>query len=247
MDGYIHSIESMGLVDGPGIRTVVFLSGCRLRCRYCHNPDTWKEKEGTPTSPEALLKKLTRFSTYYRASGGGVTFSGGEPLMQPDFLLEMLTLCKKNGIHTCIDSAGFFECGEEKLLSVLEKTDLILYDIKHENPDAYRAITGQDIGKTERFLTLAQQIKVPFIIRHVVVPSLTDGEEHLAALRRYIDGIEGVLRVELLPYHRLGVHKYDLLGIPYTLCSTPVMDPERCGALQEKYFGDIGKNAETRS
>ena len=176
-----------------------------------------------------------------------MTFSGGEPLMQPDFLLEMLTLCKKNGIHTCIDSAGFFECGEEKLLSVLEKTDLILYDIKHENPDAYRAITGQDIGKTERFLTLAQQIKVPFIIRHVVVPSLTDGEEHLAALRRYIDGIEGVLRVELLPYHRLGVHKYDLLGIPYTLCSTPVMDPERCGALQEKYFGDIGKNAEIRS
>ncbi len=239
MNGYIHSIESMGLVDGPGIRTVVFLSGCKLRCRYCHNPDTWKIGVGTETAPEELLKKLLRFSTYYRASGGGVTFSGGEPLLQPEFLLEILTLCKKSGIHTCLDTAGFYECSEEFLRKILQKTDLILYDIKHEEPENYQKITGQEMNVTSRFLTLVQEEKVPLIIRHVVVPSLTDGEEHLSTLRRYIDGIKGVVRVELLPYHRLGAHKYDVLRIPYTLSSTPVMDPARCGELQEKYFGDL--------
>ncbi len=236
MNGYIHSIESMGLVDGPGIRTAVFLSGCRLRCRYCHNPDTWKEGAGEVFSPEELIQKLKRFSTYYRASGGGVTFTGGEPLLQPEFLTETLSLCNQAGIHTCIDTAGFGTGDEAQYREILSHTGLVLYDVKHYRPEEYRALTGQPIEETLRFLRIVQEMGVPIWVRHVVVPGLTDSEEHLRGLRQYAGTIKGVQKVELLPYHRLGVHKYEHLGIPYSLEDVPVMDVERCAELQEKFF-----------
>ena len=201
--GHIHSWESMGLVDGPGVRTVIFLQGCSLRCRYCHNPDTW-ENGGETETPQEILERLRHFKDYY-GEDGGVTFSGGEPLLQRDFLIEVLALCKEEGIHTCLDTAG---CGVGGYRDILKNTDLVLFDVKHFDPDAYKSLTGRDIAESLVFLDEVQQAGVPLWIRHVVVPGLTDGEEHLEALKKYILTLKNVQKVELLPYHKLGVHKY---------------------------------------
>lgn len=226
--GRIHSWETMGLVDGPGIRTVVFMQGCRLRCKYCHNPDTWSCEGGTLTSPEEIVRKLLRFVPYY-GTNGGVTFSGGEPLMQADFLAEALTLCRSNGINTCIDTAGV---GTGSYREILKNTDLVLYDVKHYTREGYRNITGQEIDETLSFLDTVQNMGVPLWIRHVVVPGLTDSDEHLRGLHEYIGTLRGVKRVELLPYHVLGVHKYRTMGIPYPLEGIPPMEPEKLTAWQ---------------
>ncbi|MCI2105313.1 MAG: pyruvate formate-lyase-activating protein [Intestinimonas sp.] len=219
--GRIHSLESMGLVDGPGIRTVVFLQGCRLRCRYCHNPDTWQREGGTETTPRELTDRLIRFKSYYKSSGGGVTFSGGEPLMQPDFLLETLHLCRDAGIHTCLDTAG---CGLGHYDKILADTDLILYDVKHYRPDGYRQVTGHGMDETLSFVKAVRAAGTPMWVRHVVVPGLTDGEEHIRELGRYIRTLPNVEKTELLPYHLLGVSKYRGLGIPYPLEGVPAME-----------------------
>lgn len=213
--GRIHSIESMGLVDGPGIRTVVFLQGCHLRCRYCHNPDTWagKDDKNLLLTPEELLSRLLRFKPYF-GENGGVTFSGGEPLLQPEFLSEILALCKQSGIHTCLDTAG---CGNGDYEPILKNTDLILYDVKHYTENGYRTVTGRTPEETKRFLACAQDMEIPMWIRHVVVPGLTDGDDHLAGLESYLKTLHGIERVELLPYHTLGVAKYHAMGIPYPL------------------------------
>lgn len=213
--GYIHSIESMGLVDGPGIRTVVFLQGCHLRCRYCHNPDTWEigGQRAKQMTPEKLVERLCRFKPYYGETGG-VTFSGGEPLLQKDFLLEVLPLCRAAGIHVCLDTAGYGIGGYEEILAL---TDLVLFDVKHITEEGYRRVTGQERQESLRFLETAQRMGTPLWIRHVVVPGLTDGEAHFQALREYLKTIRNVERIELLPYHTLGVSKYETLGIPYPL------------------------------
>ena len=238
MTGFLHSIESMGTVDGPGIRTVVFLQGCALRCQYCHNPDTWHAQGGQQITPEALVKKLRRFQPYYVRSGGGVTFSGGEPLLQPDFLAECLRLCRAEGIHTCIDTAGV---GLGDYDAILQNTDLVLYDVKHEDPVAYQALTGQPIGRTHAFVEAVRRSGVPMWVRHVVVPGVTDGESHLERLAQYVRTLPNVQRVELLPYHLLGVNKYAVLGLPYPLAGVPAMDRARCEAFQDKYFGGFVK------
>lgn len=227
--GRIHSWESMGLVDGPGIRTVVFLQGCRLRCRYCHNPDTWELSGGEEETPEFVVKRLKRFMPYY-GENGGVTFSGGEPLLQPEFLLKTLKLCKEAGIHTCLDTAGV---GYGEYEEILRYTDLILFDIKHFKGDRYRDITGQPMDDAMRFLKTAQDMEIPLWIRHVVVPGLTDGDDHLRELAEYIRTLRFVERVELLPYHVLGVSKYHTLGIPYSLEGVPPMQPEKLKKWQE--------------
>lgn len=222
--GCIHSIESMGLVDGPGVRSVVFLQGCRLRCQYCHNPDTWSltGKGAQQISAEALVKKLSRFKPYY-GDNGGVTFSGGEPLLQKEFLLEALQMCKKTGIHTCLDTAG---CGDGSYEEILRYTDLVILDIKHYTEDGYRKVTGREAEESLRFLDTVQKMNVSLWIRHVVVPGLTDGDEHLKGLRDYIKSLKNVERVELLPYHVLGVHKYKALGMNYPLEGVEPMNPE---------------------
>lgn len=221
--GKIHSIESMGLVDGPGIRTVVFLQGCLLRCRYCHNPDTWALESDAAEllQPDALVRRLMRYRPYF-GSTGGVTFSGGEPLLQPEFLLQALTLCREADIHTCLDTAG---CGRGRYREILAQTDLVLFDVKHYTDEGYRTVTGRSREEADRFLAEAQAMGKPLWIRHVVVPGLTDGEEHLAGLEAYLRTLRGVQRVELLPYHVLGVPKYRTMGIPYPLKGVPPLDP----------------------
>ncbi|MCY6369525.1 pyruvate formate-lyase-activating protein [Clostridium ganghwense] len=227
--GRIHSIESMGLVDGPGIRTVVFFQGCPLRCAYCHNPDTWNLQGGTEITPKELLKKLLRFKPYFEKSGGGVTFSGGEVLLQPDFLIEILKLCKENGIHTAIDTSGF---GPGKFDKILKYADLVLLDIKHANDSGYRNLTGQSKKGLDEFLKALSNSNTKLWIRHVVVPGLTDSKEHILKLGKIIKGIKNVEKIELLPYHTLGINKYEKLGINYKLNNVPPMDKEYTKELE---------------
>lgn len=235
--GRIHSIESMGLVDGPGIRTVVFLQGCRIRCQYCHNADTWQMDGGKWMTPQQLVEMLIRYRAYYRSSGGGVTFSGGEPLLQKEFLIETLRLCKEAGIHTCIDTSGHGAGGYEE---ILEYTDLVLYDVKHIEPEAYQRITGAPMAETQVFLQALQASGTPIWIRHVVIPGITDGEEHIRALAEYCKKIRNVERIELLPYHLLGVNKYKVMGMPYPLKGVPAMNEETVKQYQRMLDDEIG-------
>lgn len=222
MRGMIHSLESMGLVDGPGVRAVVFFQGCPLRCVYCHNPDT-QTGSGEETDHEQLVKRLLRFRPYF-SQGGGVTFSGGEPLMQPEFLLACLKELKAAGVHTCLDTCGV---GLGDYGAILAHTDLVLYDVKHYDPEGYRSITGRSIQATLAFVEAVRAAGTPMWVRHVVVPGLTDAPEHLEALGAYIATLPRVEKVELLPYHTMGVEKYKKLGIPCSLEGVPAMEPER--------------------
>ena len=233
--GRIHSWESMGLVDGPGIRTVVFLQGCQLRCLYCHNPDTWSGSGGTLESADEVVARLLRFRPYY-GTEGGVTFSGGEPLLQRDFLTEVLEKCRHAGIHTCLDTAG---CGMGGYEEILKNTNLLLFDVKHYTDEGYRRVTGHAPQEALSFLELAQRMHVPLWIRHVVVPGLTDSEEHLSGLREYLRTLHGVQRVELLPYHVLGVSKYHTMGIAYPLEGVPPQDGEKLVQWQQWMNEDI--------
>ncbi|WP_238915917.1 pyruvate formate-lyase-activating protein [Clostridium sp. YIM B02555] len=231
--GKIHSIETMGLVDGPGIRVVVFLQGCALRCKFCHNPDTWAMNGGEEYTPEQLVKKIERFKSYFSSSGGGVTFSGGEPLRQPEFLLECLKLCKSKGINTCIDTAGY---GFGDYDEILKYTDLVLFDIKHITREGYKNITLMEIDESLNFLEAMKRNNTKMWIRHVVVPGITDGVEHLKELKEYVDTIPNVEKVELLPYHLLGKNKYDTLEIKYPLEGVKAMDKDLLKKYQKEIF-----------
>jgi len=241
--GRIHSIESMGLVDGPGIRTVVFIQGCKLRCAYCHNPDTWNLNCGTEVTPEELMKKILRFKPYFTRSGGGVTFSGGDPLVQPEFLLEMLKLCKANGIHTTIDTAGY---GDGNYDEILKYTDLVLLDVKHIDSDGYVVLTGRDTKDVNLFLDALRRSNTKVWVRHVVVPGYTDTKDHMEKIANIInEEIPNVEKIELLPYHVLGVNKYDKLGIKYRLGGVEPMDKEKTKELQEYLISLVNMNKET--
>lgn len=235
MTGQVHSVESMGLVDGPGIRTVVFFQGCELRCLYCHNPDTWTKCDGKETTSEALIKQICRFKPYFARSNGGVTFSGGEPLLQPEFLLELLKGCKQEGIHTCIDTAGkgLPDCDYDE---ILKYTDLVLYDIKHYTTDGYEKVTRSTMDETKRFLSAVEKSGTKMWIRHVIVPGITDSEEHLQGLKEYVSKLQNVEKVELLPYHELGVNKYHVMNIEYPLEGVKAFNKQLAKELQAKYF-----------
>lgn len=226
--GRIHSFESMGLVDGPGIRTVVFMQGCALRCAYCHNPDTWAFSGGTEMTPQELVKKISRFKPYFK-DDGGVTFSGGDPLMQPEFLIEALKLCKDAGIHTTVDTTGY---GRGKYEEILKYTDLILLDIKHVNDEGYKSLTGASKTGFDGFLQAVQKAGTKLWIRHVVLPGVTDSEEHIRKLARMIKAIKNVEKIELLPYHTLGVEKYKKLGLDYKLENVESMDKDDLKQLE---------------
>jgi pyruvate formate lyase activating enzyme len=232
MIGRIHSIESMGLLDGPGIRGVVFFQGCSLRCPYCHNPDTQTCSEGQVISSQDLVERLLRLRPYFRG-GGGITFSGGEPLLQPEFLLDCLKQMKSHGVHTCLDTAGV---GLGSYSEILSYTDLVLYDVKHHQPEQYQKLTGQPIEHTLKFLEAVRVSGTPLWVRHVVVPGITDQPEHLESLAQYIQTIPNVQKVELLPFHKLGAHKYALLGREDPLSHIPAMDPGRCKVLEKQFF-----------
>lgn len=239
LKGRVHSIESMGLVDGPGIRTVVFLQGCKLRCLYCHNPDTWLMGDGDQVEAADLVKKIRRYRPYFEKSGGGVTFSGGEPLLQPEFLLENLKLCKESGIHTALDTAGY---GFGEYEEILSYTDLVLFDIKHEDPKQYLFVTGQKEDKSKRFLEAVQKAGTRMWIRHVVVPGITDSEEHIRNLAKKIRGLRNVDKVELLPYHTMGENKYEAMNMKYKLEGVEAMDRERNAELTELLLQELGKD-----
>ena len=228
--GRISSIESMGLLDGPGIRFVAFLQGCKLRCKYCHNPETWGVNGRSQiTSPEELIKKISRFKNYF-GTDGGVTFSGGEPLLQPEFLLECLKLCKKENIHTCIDTAGV---GFGEYDEILDYTDLVILDIKAVDEGEYRELTGQDIKYFNQFLSVAQRKNKKLWLRQVIVPNMNDDREHIVALCEFAKKLKNVEKVELLPYKTIGVHKYRDLNIPYRLDGVPELSEEKLAELNK--------------
>ena len=228
LDRKIHSIESMGLVDGPGIRTVLFLQGCRLRCRYCHNPDTWQLSGEKEMDVDQIMKMLKRYRPYYGKTGG-VTCSGGEPLLQAEFVTELFKACKAENISTCLDTAGY---GNGSYDALLDYTDLVIFDIKHMVPENYHELTGGEITVATAFLEAVKANGVPLWIRHVVVPGLTDGESHIRQLGEMIKTIPNVQKVELLPYHTMCVEKYHALGIPYSLENVPSLEQKKLQYLQ---------------
>ena len=220
MNGFIHSTESFGTVDGPGVRFVIFLQGCPMRCQYCHNPDTWKMNAGSLRSAQSLLAEYERNSAFYK--NGGITVTGGEALMQIDFLLELFTLAKKKGIHTCLDTSGVtYRPGEssynQKLDALMEVTDLVMLDIKHIDPEAHKTLTGHDNAGILAFAKYLEEKQVPVWIRHVVVPGITDDEGQLSRLGAFIGRLSNVKALDVLPYHIMGTMKYKELGIPYPL------------------------------
>lgn len=221
MTGRIHSFESFGTVDGPGIRFVVFLQGCPLRCQYCHNPDTWNVHAGETYTPQQVVERVVRYKNYF-GEQGGVTVSGGEPLLQIDFVIELFTLLKKQGIHTCIDTSGitFNQQSEESVAKhkqLLSVTDLFMLDIKHIDDEACKTLTGHSNAHTLAFAKFLSDNGARMWIRQVLVPGLTDDENSLQRTRAFIDTLQTVDKVEVLPYHTMGVVKYKNLGMDYPL------------------------------
>lgn len=212
MKGYIDSIETMGLVDGPGIRMVVFLKGCKLRCLYCHNPETWDYVHAKIMTSDEIVEKVKNNMSYYR--NGGITFSGGEPLMQPDFLLDCLKKCHKLGIHTAIDTSGH---GLGKYEEILDYTDLVILDIKSITDEGSIHVTGQDLNEFNNFIEVVKRKKKKLWIRQVVVPSINDNVQYMESLKEYLKQFDTIEKIELLPYHLYGIEKYKKLNIPYRL------------------------------
>ena len=234
--GSIDSIESMGLVDGPGIRTVIFMNGCRLRCKYCHNPEMWTKKENNIT-PEEIVKKVLRNKPYFK-NNGGVTFSGGEPLFQPEFLLETCKLLKKENIHIALDTAGH---GFGNYDEILKYVDLVLLDIKHTNKKDYKELTGGNIDEADEFIRSLNKSNRNVWIRQVVVPGIMDNDEYLISLSNKLKTIKNIERIDFLPYHKLGREKYIAMNIPYPLENTSEMNKDECQKLYEKFM-NIYKN-----
>lgn len=245
MQGYIHQLESFGSVDGPGVRFIIFFSGCPLRCKYCHNPDTWDMAKGNLYSADELLNEALSCKAYWGAKGG-ITVSGGEPLMQLDFLLELFTKAKEKGVNTCIDTAGgpFTKEGDwfEKFKKLMEVTDILLMDIKHIDEEEHIKLTGRTGKNIIEMFRYLDEIKKPIWIRHVLVPGITDNDEYLLRTRDFIRTLSNVQRVEILPYHGLGAMKYKDLGIDYVLKDTESPSAERVANAKkilecEKYDG----------
>ncbi len=229
MTGYVHSVESFGTVDGPGVRMVVFLQGCPMRCLYCHNPDTWDVKKGTPTEASELIARYQKNKAFY--SKGGLTVTGGEPLVQPEFLTELFTLAKEKGIHTCLDtSAATYLPESDKQAALMErllaKTDLVLLDIKHIDPEKHRKLTGMDNTRVLKFAQLLDEKGIPMWIRHTIVAGYTDDPKELRALGRFIGSLRMVKALDVLPYHTMGVNKYKELGMEYPLEGVEALSKE---------------------
>ena len=220
MNGFVHSTESFGTVDGPGIRFVVFLQGCPMRCKYCHNPDTWKMNAGSVRSARSLIAEYERNAPFY--TKGGITVTGGEALMQIDFLLELFTLAKQKGIHTCLDTSGIaYRPGKSsynnKLDALMAVTDLVMLDIKHIDPEGHKDLTGHGNENILSFARYLEEKKIPVWIRHVVVPGITDDPKLLLRLGQFLGTLTNIQALDVLPYHIMGVSKYQELGIPYPL------------------------------
>ncbi|WNX84539.1 pyruvate formate-lyase-activating protein [Agathobaculum sp. NTUH-O15-33] len=231
MLGRLNSIQSLGAVDGPGLRYVVFLQGCPLRCAYCHNPDTWPADGGEEIEADTLVQKALRFRPYWK-NGGGVTISGGEPLYQAPFVEELFAGLHEHGVHTALDTSGVGNLAEAA--RVLDHTDLVLCDLKFLTKADYMKYCRGDLAQVERFLHLTAMKQVPLWIRHVVVPGLTDGVDHLRLIRDKAESLPNFEKLEFLPFHKLCIEKYDRLGIPFPLRDTPAMNDAWLKELIEK-------------
>ena len=231
--GAVDSIETFGLVDGPGIRTVVFLSGCKLRCKYCHNPETWIRGECNYT-PEELAIRILKNKNYFKRSGG-VTFSGGEPLLQSNFIIEVCKILKKENIHIALDTAGVGNGNYEEILSYV---DLILLDIKHVTKEGYKDLTGLDNDSSKIFIDVLNKSNKPVWIRQVIVPGIMDNDNYLKGLKECLKEINNIEKIEFLPYHTLAKEKYKNLGIEYPYKHIESMDSEKCQKLYEKFINE---------
>ena len=253
LSAHIHSLESFGTVDGPGIRFVVFLQGCPMRCLYCHNPDTWQlqssslapSPSGTPApreangaglwTPSQLLEEVLKYRNFIRT--GGVTCSGGEPLMQAKFVEEFFRLCKSEGLHTCLDTSGVYF--NDQVKQTLEQCDLVMLDIKTLDDELHPRLTGHSRRHNQELLDYLEQTGKPFWIRHVVVPGLNDDEAHLMAVANHLKHYTHLECVEILAYHTMGEVKYEKLGIPYPLKGVPDLPRERAQAIKEMFRREL--------
>ena len=236
MNGFVHSTESFGTVDGPGVRFVVFLQGCPMRCQYCHNPDTWKMNTGSVRSAQSLIQEYERNKAFY--TRGGITVTGGEALMQIDFLLELFGLAKEKGIHTCLDTSGItYKPGNsaynDKLDKLMTMTDLVMLDIKHIDPEGHRALTQQPNDGILAFARYLAEKKVPVWIRHVVVPGITDDHGQLTRLGAFLATLPNVQALDVLPYHVMGAVKYEQLGMEYPLKGVPAATKEQAAQAKK--------------
>lgn len=231
--GRIHSLESFGTVDGPGVRFVVFFQGCPMRCLYCHNPDTWNPHGGTEMTVDEILAQYEKNRVFYRQ--GGITATGGEPLLQLDFLTELFTEAKARKIHTCLDTSGIVYSGEnkERFETLFQQLDLVLLDIKHSDPEKHVELTSQKQDRVLAFAGALAKAKIPTIIRHVVVPGITDRKEELEGLGKLMAAYPNIKGLELLPYHTMGEQKYKNLGIPYPLEGVEALPKEAIAEVRK--------------
>lgn len=237
MKASIDSIETFGLVDGPGIRCVVFFNGCKLRCKYCHNPEMWIKKENNYT-PQEVFDRVIRSKPYFK-NNGGVTFSGGEPLLHSDFIIEVAKLLEKENIHIALDTSGV---GLGNYEEVIKHMNLIILDIKHTSPEGYKLITGRNIDEVEKFIKVLNKSNKPVWIRQVIIPGITDTEEYTDSLVEYLKKIKNIERIDFLPFHRLGEEKYQVLGIDYPYKDKNDMDKIKCQELYNNFIKKYEEN-----
>lgn len=247
--GYIHSKESFGTVDGPGVRYVLFMQGCPMRCLYCHNPDTWQIGTGTAVTADEVISEIEKNRPFYK--DGGLTVTGGEPLLQAEFLTELFRLAKAHGIHTAIDTSGVTykedsaSCIKE-LDELMKYTDLVMLDIKHINPDKHKALTGRPNGNILAFARYLEKKQIPLWVRHVIVEGYTDSEDDLFELGKFIGGLKNLKALDVLPYHSLGEMKYKALGIDYPLHGMPSLAGSAAKAAKEHILAGVRSTRENQ-
>lgn len=238
--GHIHSTESFGANDGPGIRYVIFTQGCNMRCQYCHNPDSWAFSGGEEISSEEAFKRAVRYKSYWTGGSpsGGITVSGGEPLLQIDFVTDLFRRAKAELVHTCLDTSGSPFTREEpffaKFKELMRYTDLVLLDIKQINPERHKRATGRDNRNILEMARYMSEIKKPVWIRHVLVPTLSDNDEDLDELAGFIGGLSNIEKVQVLPYHTLGRYKWKSLGLNYALDGVSPPDAARIDNAEKR-------------
>ena len=239
MTGRIHSTDSFGTVDGPGIRYVVFFQGCPLRCKYCHNPDTWNFDGGKEVTAEELIREYDSYKEFLKS--GGITATGGEPLAQPEFLKELFQLAKSKGIHTCLDtSAGVWSPeNSQKIDEALKYTDLVMLDIKHIDNEQHKELTGIGNSNILKFAEHLRDLEIPVWIRHVVVPNITDSHDELFRLGEFLSSLRNLKALDVLPYHDMAKNKYEKLGLPYPLPDTPPLSKEGAVTAREVIISGI--------
>lgn len=229
--GRIHSLESCGTVDGPGIRFVVFMQGCVLRCQFCHNPDTWDVDKGEVYTPDELMNEIIKYKSFMNFSGGGVTFTGGEPLLQAEFILEVAKKCKENHISVAVDTSGFI--WNSKVEEILDYTDIVLLDIKNFDRGVYKVVTGVSLEPTLKFLDVLKEKNINTWIRYVLVPNLTDNLDAIKELSNHLKDYPNVSKIEVLGFHKMGEYKWEELGLKYQLSNTKEPSKEALKEVQQ--------------